>query len=498
MNRFAILFSILNLGLSLNAQTVTSISIYFQTDHAEAEQAEVDRLLTAVKDLDCGSCSCVISGHTDSDGSDPYNRKLSESRARFVANLLKATGCANVTDTLAFGASRPVNNNLNHEEKAKNRRVEVAFSCQADIVQTEYQDVWSDFAQIQPEKHQIQCGTKEWEDGISFQTMDGVKLVIDPKTFGQQPEDLTIEFYTATDYQTAFLHGFTTMTRERLLETAGMFRVVAKRNDEVVEPVKRNGIHIYIPTGATTEKDYGPFAALEQGRYTIWESMISDGKNEFTPRNSFSDGDAIFGGGFSRCRFFFCKIRYFFGGEFRIAFSRNLVNQVMMDQEMMKTYDLFEDQLKDRFESKEAFAAFISKNDRETVLKELNRLIPNFQDLSYYVLSPPNSRWINCDRFSNTQKLTTVRVDEDYHVKKDIRLFFKGIRSIMAATSDRNGQVVFQNVPVGRVVTLIIVKKVSDQLFLSRETFRIGETPKVSFKKIDLADLRAVFSDDQN
>lgn len=66
-----------------------------------------------------------IEGHTDSDGDESFNQKLSEERAASVKNLLVELGVdSSRLETKGWGESKPINNNSTPEEKANNRRVE--------------------------------------------------------------------------------------------------------------------------------------------------------------------------------------------------------------------------------------------------------------------------------------------------------------------------------------------------------------------------------------
>jgi outer membrane protein OmpA-like peptidoglycan-associated protein len=66
-----------------------------------------------------------VEGHTDSDGDNSSNQKLSEDRSAAVKNILIQSGIdASRLKTKGWGESKSLNKNLTPEEKANNRRVE--------------------------------------------------------------------------------------------------------------------------------------------------------------------------------------------------------------------------------------------------------------------------------------------------------------------------------------------------------------------------------------
>ena len=68
----------------------------------------------------------IAVGHTDSDGSDAYNQKLSVRRAEAVKDYLTSKGVEkNRVYTEGKGEKQPVADNKTKEGKAKNRRVEI-------------------------------------------------------------------------------------------------------------------------------------------------------------------------------------------------------------------------------------------------------------------------------------------------------------------------------------------------------------------------------------
>ena len=66
-----------------------------------------------------------IEGHTDSDGEESFNQKLSEDRAAAVKSMLVQLGIvASRLQSKGWGESKPVSENSTPEGKANNRRVE--------------------------------------------------------------------------------------------------------------------------------------------------------------------------------------------------------------------------------------------------------------------------------------------------------------------------------------------------------------------------------------
>ena len=70
----------------------------------------------------------VVSGHTDSVGSDAYNQTLSEDRAKSVADFLasKKVNPARL-EVVGFGEKHPIADNKTEQGRSLNRRVEVTL-----------------------------------------------------------------------------------------------------------------------------------------------------------------------------------------------------------------------------------------------------------------------------------------------------------------------------------------------------------------------------------
>ena len=76
----------------------------------------------------------IIEGHTDSRGEEKYNQKLSEQRAKSVADALSNLGVKNIRiKEIGYGENQPVADNSSDEGRQLNRRVEVAIFANEDL-----------------------------------------------------------------------------------------------------------------------------------------------------------------------------------------------------------------------------------------------------------------------------------------------------------------------------------------------------------------------------
>ena len=115
-----------------NIQINLSSDVLFDFDKAELKP-EADSELQKAADVirQKGKGLILISGYTDSKGSDAYNKRLSLARAQAVKNWFEAQGLHQNYETEGLGAANPVAPNTNDdgsdnpEGRTKNRRVEI-------------------------------------------------------------------------------------------------------------------------------------------------------------------------------------------------------------------------------------------------------------------------------------------------------------------------------------------------------------------------------------
>ena len=111
----------------LETGTFTTNEILFDVNKATIKPASykvLDELGNVLSENPAVKIS--ITGHTDSDGNENDNQKLSENRAKAVAQYFQTKYKISNTrlQTFGKGESESLNDNVSAEDKEKNRRVE--------------------------------------------------------------------------------------------------------------------------------------------------------------------------------------------------------------------------------------------------------------------------------------------------------------------------------------------------------------------------------------
>jgi len=102
-------------------------NIFFEFDKADLKPESETELMNLVKILkDMPKMRIRIGGHTDSKGSDDYNQKLSEARAKSVVQYLIDKGGIDPErlEYVGYGETKPIATNDTDEGRALNRRTE--------------------------------------------------------------------------------------------------------------------------------------------------------------------------------------------------------------------------------------------------------------------------------------------------------------------------------------------------------------------------------------
>jgi outer membrane protein OmpA-like peptidoglycan-associated protein len=117
-----------NVAVTLDANVLFASGSADLTPEASSALAAVGADIAAR-----GTGEVVVTGHTDSDGSDSFNQTLSEQRAASVLAVLQpASGSAVSFVAVGKGESAPVAENSTDEGKQANRRVTVVYGVKGD------------------------------------------------------------------------------------------------------------------------------------------------------------------------------------------------------------------------------------------------------------------------------------------------------------------------------------------------------------------------------
>ncbi|MBJ6108585.1 hypothetical protein JAO73_06180 [Hymenobacter sp. BT523] len=138
---------------------------------------------------------------------------------------------------------------------------------------------------------------------------------------------------------------------------------------------------------------------------------------------------------------------------------------------------------------------------RVGALAELVRLRTQFTDTSkaaitqegvYNELSAQGLRWINCDRYLGPGPLVSFGVNTG-RTGAVATLLFRGYQSIMGGEQLTSAKTVFKNVPLGKIVTVLALRRENGITYLStrRSVVGLSALSGFSFRPVTMAELRA-------
>jgi outer membrane protein OmpA-like peptidoglycan-associated protein len=113
-------------------------SLLFDSGKSVLNPGAYDRLRSLARTLNNYPKSRVIvKGHTDAQGADDFNQRLSEERADRVRQFLIAEGVASARmESVGFGETMPIATNATPEGRQQNRRVELEIRPDQEVMQS--------------------------------------------------------------------------------------------------------------------------------------------------------------------------------------------------------------------------------------------------------------------------------------------------------------------------------------------------------------------------
>ncbi len=232
--------------------------LYFDKDKSMLTVAEKQK----IKDV-AESDVIFLYGHTDSDGDNAYNLRLSEKRVKEVAKLIASISPDKKLDMQYFGETEALNANKDEAEKTLNRRVEVVFISDPVLsFKTEKQKFTIDNSKDQT----ITC-------------KEGTVIEIPKGAF----ENKMIEIEVSEHYQPLEIlsENLTTVSDGKPLQTQGMIHIAAFENGKTVQSSKE--ITYKFPKKDKVNDDYEFFSGVRNSDYEMnWK--IKENEEEITEK----------------------------------------------------------------------------------------------------------------------------------------------------------------------------------------------------------------------
>ena len=209
-----------------------NIHVLFDTDQYTLKPeaiATLDQILASYPNQNA-YIEFYISGHTDSDGSNAYNDKLSQQRADAVIAYLTSHGLpAQWIEKNTFGEKKPLLANKNEENKSQNRRVEIViqkykFENADEIISYIAEPVKAEY--IADNSHPIEIKA---EQGIALSFPPHCFESEDGQAFDEK--NVKIELIAATTPWDMIYNNLVCTSDEGLLESGGMYKITARSGD---------------------------------------------------------------------------------------------------------------------------------------------------------------------------------------------------------------------------------------------------------------------------
>jgi len=513
---FLVISSTCSFGQSSEVKNISSQDFHFYFDYDIARTSQLTHIDSLVSICNgAQDYRITISGHTDADGSDEYNRILSEKRSDFIFEQLQNAGLNSEWMKInSFGEEQPVAPNSD-DKKHKNRRVLVQIKYRLEqapppkFSPTSGEWFYSDF-KVKPQTFYVKGGNE-----TIIQGKNGTLLSFPENAFCSS-KNIRIELREYYDKASMIKANLSTTSNDEILESGGMIQVEAFEGDKAVELCKE--ITIMIPDKLGKEDMLLFDGHWDEAHNSIdWTSQgdpfaQNSRMRTFDPKDYVQYCEAgLWCKPPPQCRFFFCKIRRALSKKYdaqQAEAASNYSESIVRYRELRKKFgdedidcdkmlnELYADEIK-RHGAKDYkdMVAIIQKK------KEMNRDILEGtgegdlvdynpvaldQDINYLIHKTSNLGFINCDRFSDVKNKTNVNVpigDSDGAVSA--KLIFKKRSSIING-QNKGEKISFKNIPVGEVVTILVLKYVSGKVMMASEDYRVGDdSPTLNFRDYD-------------
>lgn len=265
--------------LSYSSVDEKILTLYFETDEFTLTKTHESELTQFLNSLSLqGDYEFMVRGHTDQDGSNAYNLKLSENRALSICSYLYNSNVNPELTSMSFaGELELAANDLTQQAKSQNRRVQVIFrkyvfedlSEVHSIISEEYktEEVFS-----ASQEHTMigKHGTELEFSSLCFLTESGLTY----------DGEVKVELNEALDLSSFLAHGLSTSSEGEMLLSGGMLKVAAY--DEDGNPLLLNSskpVNISMPT-VNMRDDMNVFLSQDGTDWEITEQRPSNAQSQ--------------------------------------------------------------------------------------------------------------------------------------------------------------------------------------------------------------------------
>lgn len=275
MKRLYILGVLMMSLLAVQAQESANFlidTIYFEFDQHDIPSGSASELDSLVaKFADYPSYYIEIFGHTDSIGSDAYNLRLSELRAREVSLYLteKGVNLSRITYE-GLGTTKPVASNLSFSGRRKNRRADIAVVFSSEV----YAPPVADKKPSQEELPPVKVDPASITDTIYADynpvpikaarrnyiiSPQGLVVIVPPGSFVTDKEEVMFQMKELYDRSDMLKYNMPTITKNGPLETAGSFSINATSSGRAVRVQPNTSFEVLLPT-TRRDKEMGVYS----------------------------------------------------------------------------------------------------------------------------------------------------------------------------------------------------------------------------------------------
>jgi len=263
MKRLYILGVLMMSLLAVQAQESANFlidTIYFEFDRHDIvsnSASELDSLIAQFEEYP--SYYIEIFGHTDSIGTDAYNLKLSELRARAVSLYLteKGINLSRITYE-GLGTTKPVASNLSFSGRRKNRRADIAVVFSSEVysppvaeqpAQEELPPVEVDPASITDTIYAdynpvpIKAGRRNY-----IISPKNLVVIIPPGSFVTEEEEVMFQMKELYERSNMLKYNMPSISKDGPLETAGSFSINATSGGRAVRVQPNASFEVLFPT----------------------------------------------------------------------------------------------------------------------------------------------------------------------------------------------------------------------------------------------------------